>query len=67
MISVVVNGKTEQLAAGTTLAGLVAKYDLAPQRVACEVNQDLVPRRNYDATTLKDGDHIEIVTFVGGG
>lgn len=67
MIRVTVNGETQELDDGATIAALVARFNLAPPRVAVEVNQDLVPRRSYDATTLKDGDHVEIVTFVGGG
>lgn len=67
MMNVTVNGKAEQLEDGMTLAALVAKYGLVPLRVAVEVNQELVSRRNYDATSLKDGDRVEIVTFVGGG
>jgi thiamine biosynthesis protein ThiS len=35
--------------------------------VAVEVNCDLVPRRSFEATALKEGDQIEIVTLVGGG
>lgn len=62
-----VNGSRERLDDGTTVAALVAKHDLAPARVAVEVNQELVPRREYAATVLRDGDRVEIVTFVGGG
>jgi thiamine biosynthesis protein ThiS len=35
--------------------------------VAVEVNRELVPRRNFEATQLQEGDHVEIVTLVGGG
>ena len=67
MMQVTVNGTAEQLEDGMTVAALVGKYGLVPLRVAVEVNQELVTRRNYDATALKDGDRVEIVTFVGGG
>jgi len=67
MIQVIVNGNPDQLDDGATVAALVAKYNLAPPRVAVEINRELVPRRDYGATVLKDGDRIEIVTFVGGG
>jgi len=36
-------------------------------RVAVELNERLVPRKNFAATPLHDGDRLEIVTFVGGG
>lgn len=67
MICVTVNGSPEQLDDGLTVGQLVAKYELTPPRVAVEVNQELVSRRDYDATRLNDGDRVEIVTFVGGG
>ena len=40
-------------------------YD--PARVAVERNGDIVPKAQYSATTLADGDVVEIVRFVGGG
>jgi sulfur carrier protein len=36
-------------------------------RVAVELNHDIVPRDRWPSTTLKDGDRLEIVHFVGGG
>jgi thiamine biosynthesis protein ThiS len=52
---------------GCTVAGLLVHVHLEPARVAVERNQDIVPRATWNATTLDDGDQIEIVTFVGGG
>jgi thiamine biosynthesis protein ThiS len=40
---------------------------LQPVRVAIEVNRELVSRCDFAETTIRDGDRIEIVTFVGGG
>ena len=62
-----VNGKDEEVDPGMTVTGLVARYRFQPKHVAVEVNCDLVPRRVFDATLLKEGDRIEIVTLVGGG
>ncbi len=67
MIRVTVNGEPKELDDGMTVGQLVTRYNLAPIRVAVEVNQELVSRRCYDATTLHEGDRVEIVTFVGGG
>jgi thiamine biosynthesis protein ThiS len=36
-------------------------------RVAVEMNREIVPRAQWQATALKDGDRLEIVHFVGGG
>lgn len=51
----------------TTVAGLLDGLQLAPVRVAVEINEDLVPRKLFHQTILEEGDRIEIVSFVGGG
>jgi thiamine biosynthesis protein ThiS len=64
---VTINGGEEDIETDVTVAALVARFNLEPKHVAVEINQDLVSRGNYDSTTLKEGDRIEIVTLVGGG
>jgi len=66
-ISVELNGATRTVAAGTTLAALIAELGLEPTRVAVERNHDVVLRKDYDRTILTAGDHLEVVGFVGGG
>ena len=61
------NGEERTIDENVTLAALLDQLDLAPQRVAVEVNRDLVRRAEYPTTALREGDRIEIVTFVGGG
>jgi len=50
-----------------TLAALVEALDMKPDRVAVELNREIVPRDRWPQTLLKDGDRLEIVQFVGGG
>lgn len=38
-----------------------------PRRVAVELNRDILPKAQYQETTLREGDSLEIVHFVGGG
>lgn len=54
-------------AAGKTVAEYLsaASYDL--KRVAVERNGEIVPKSEYAATILQDGDSVEVVSFVGGG
>ncbi|HEX3698777.1 MAG TPA: sulfur carrier protein ThiS [Polyangia bacterium] len=66
-LRVTVNGQLRTAAAGTTVAALIAEMGIDPQRVAIERNQDVVPRRTWAEAALADGDHLEIVAFVGGG
>ena len=50
-----------------TLAALIESLNMKPDRVAVELNRDIVPRDRWPQTQLKDGDRLEIVHFVGGG
>ena len=62
-----INGDARQFPAGLTLAALIAELGMKPDRVAVELNRDIVPRDRWSATPLNDGDCLEIVHFVGGG
>lgn len=64
---VTVNGRQMDVEAGTTVAALVAALGRTPRYVAVEVNRELVPRRMFEVVRLQEGDHVEIVTLVGGG
>ena len=55
------------LDAATTVEGLLSGLKLQPVRVAVEINEELVPRRQFGQTPIRDGDRVEVVTFVGGG
>jgi sulfur carrier protein len=61
-----INGK-ELNAAGTTVAEYLAVANYDPKRIAVERNGDIVPKAQYGSTVLKDGDSLEVVSFVGGG
>ncbi|EWM53417.1 sulfur carrier protein ThiS [Ruminococcus flavefaciens] len=52
---------------GKTVTELLADMETDGQRVAVEINEVIVPKAEYDKTVLKDGDHVEVVRFVGGG
>jgi sulfur carrier protein len=50
-----------------TLTGLVEALGMRPERVAVELNRNVVPRDQWGQTFLSDGDRLEVVHFVGGG
>jgi thiamine biosynthesis protein ThiS len=50
-----------------TLAALVETLGMKPDRVAVELNRDIVPRNLWAETSLSEGDKLEVVHFVGGG
>ena len=63
----IVNGEERPIGDGGTIADLLAELALAGRRVAVEVNRDIVPAKDYASRSIRDGDQIEIVQFVGGG
>jgi sulfur carrier protein len=50
-----------------TLTALVDFLGMKADRVAVELNRDIVPRDRWSETHLHEGDHLEVVHFVGGG
>jgi sulfur carrier protein len=61
------NGEHQDFPDGLTLAGLIEHLGMKADRVAVELNLEIVPRANWHATQLKEGDKLEVVHFVGGG
>jgi len=64
---ITLNGEITAVADESTVAGLLEHLQLQRERVAVEVNLDIVPKSAYDSHGLSDGDRVEIVHFVGGG
>lgn len=66
-MTLTINGEDCEVSAIQTLAELLAQLGMKPDRVAVEVNRELVRRDRWSETKLADGDKLEIVHFVGGG
>jgi thiamine biosynthesis protein ThiS len=64
---VVVNGENKEVIDSVNLFELLKSLDLPTERVAIELNKEVVRRKNWEITDVKDADKIEIVHFVGGG
>lgn len=64
---VVVNGAETEVKEGTTLLDLLEAMGIAPDGVVAELNREIVPGRAFGEVRLNDGDHLEILRFVGGG
>lgn len=67
MIEIFINGEGRQVPASLTAAQLIEQLGLTGQRVAMEVNLEIVPRSAYAEHQLRSGDRIEIVRAIGGG
>lgn len=64
---ITVNGEEREVPENTNAAALLELLGLNGQRVAVEVNLEIVPRSAYDAHLLQQGDRVEIVRAIGGG
>jgi sulfur carrier protein len=62
-----VNGESRDVPDSITLAEFVRLLALAPERLAIELNRQVVKRADWPQTALRSGDRVEIVHFVGGG
>ncbi|MEV4948334.1 sulfur carrier protein ThiS [Streptomyces sp. NPDC053755] len=67
VLNVSVNGEPRELAGPVSLDVLVATLTSAPSGVAAAVNETVVPRGQWPATVLGDGDRVEVLTAVQGG
>jgi sulfur carrier protein len=61
------NGQPRELESGASIAKLLGELGVTQPHVAVELNLEVVPRAQHDATLLREGDRVEVVTLVGGG
>jgi thiamine biosynthesis protein ThiS len=66
-MQLIINGEPRDFDGPLSLAGLVDRLGMKQDRVAVELNRDIVTRDKWSDTTLTSGDQLEIVHFVGGG
>ena len=62
-----INGEDREVVDNLSLKELVTQLNLTPERIAIELNQNVVRRADWPSTVLKENDLVEIVHFVGGG
>lgn len=67
MITIHLNGESQEVPEGLTVATLLARLQLPADRVAVERNLEILPRDRWSETRLQPGDRLEVVQFVGGG
>ncbi len=66
-MEITLNGETKQIAEHTTVQHLLAELDLTQKRLAIEVNQEIIPRSQFEQYILQVNDKVEIVHAIGGG
>ena len=66
-IHIHVNGEARTWRSGATVADLLQDLDIRTERVAVELNLEILDRATFDRRSLEDGDRVEILGFIGGG
>ena len=66
-MKILVNGKDMEVADGISVEGLLTQLGVTRKYTAVAVNRDVTPKSEYAATTLREGDRVEIVRPMGGG
>lgn len=66
-MKIILNGGQKELAGQMTLTSLINNFCKNPRYVIAELNGVIVKKNGWDDSTLKDGDSVELVNFVGGG
>jgi sulfur carrier protein len=64
---ITLNGEPYELAGELSVAALLEHLKVDPRRVAVELNVTVLKRATFGETTVRAGDEVEIVNFVGGG
>lgn len=67
VMKVKINGEEREIKENINLTELLKVLELPSERLAVEVNLNVVRRLNWEETKLNEGDKIEIIHFVGGG
>ena len=63
---VTINGE-KVAAVGKTVLAYLSENGYVVGTIAVEINEEILPKSEYDNTVFQEGDVVEIVNFVGGG
>ena len=66
-IKIIVNGDSKEVASDSNIFSFLQSLKISTKHIAIEINESLIFRSNWEETTLKEGDKIEIVKAIGGG
>ena len=66
-MKVFVNGETQEIAENLNLTALLKHFSLPDERIAIELNKEVVRKKDWANIKINDADKIEIIHFVGGG
>ena len=68
MAKIIINGEAQEVQLPITLTELIRKNNvLQPEMVSVQVNDDFVDRDEWDKVSIKEGDAVDFLYFMGGG
>ena len=64
---IVLNGEKKDIPSGLTVWRLLEHLAIKPERVAVEINEEIVRKATYSEALVRENDRVEVVQFMGGG
>ncbi len=66
-MKIVLNGAPREVAETATVSSLLEELGIKPERVAVEINLQIIDGGDFKTASFKEGDKVEVIGFVGGG
>lgn len=66
-MKILINGETKELSSELNLSELLKHFSLPSERVAIELNKEVVRKKDWELVKIAEGDKLEVIHFVGGG
>ena len=66
-LQIQVNGQIRACPSGSTVGDLLRELEITSERVAVELNLEIIDRKDFELRGLRQGDRVEILSFIGGG
>lgn len=66
-MKVFINGETQEISGEVNLSELLKNLSLPQERIAVELNKEVVRKKDWENITISEADKIEVIHFVGGG
>ena len=66
-MKVLINGETKEISNQLNLSELLKYFSLPQERIAIELNKEVVRKKDWENIKIVEGDRLEVIHFVGGG
>ncbi len=66
-MKIIINGETKEIPNEVNIIELLESFSLPKERIAIELNKQVVRKKDWENIKITDADQIEVIHFVGGG